>query len=261
MSKCLIASWLFVLLFLFSGAVYAENTYLSESYVRYDSRYYPEFVHHRGGAEGHSGAYISIVVGIDNYSDIQSVNIKAKHTASGFEVSLKEDSIDCVGLWPIGPVDQWFSIALRPEHTWMVGDWEIEAKVKTLTDKVTEVAYVSVPRFNFPPEPTGIQISEYQGKTWLVWNRIGDPEVGISKHVEYRIAHHTSSPAACIDEFYLVRPGGNIYYELWSGNRIAVELPSHWVTGDLIRVENRIYDDNNGETYRHDRGTRYFYTP
>lgn len=258
MVKCF--SLMFCLV-LFSNVVYAQ--YLSEAYVRYDSRYYPEFAYDRGGAEGHSGAYISIVVGVDHYSDLQNINVKAKHLGKDFEVTLIEDDPECVGMWPYDSVDQWFFVLLRPDSAWMKGVWEITLKYETVGSvKGTETALVNVPRFNFPPEPTGIQIADYQGKKWLVWNSIGDPGAGPGRHIEYRIAHYSNTPGTCLDKFYSIRLfGSNIYYETWSGNRIAVEIPFDWATGDLLRIENRVYDNNNGTVYRYDRGTRYFYMP
>ena len=238
----------------------ANAQHLSDVSVRYDSRYFPEFVYGRGGPEGHSGAYISIIAGIDRYNDIKKIKVKAKHIASDFEVSLVEDDPACVGVGPFAN-DQSFGVWLRPQHWWMTGAWEITLKYKKNGTKEEETATVIVPRFNFPPEPTGIQIAEWDGKTWLVWNRIGDPGTFPGQHVQYRIAHFTTPAPYCIDEWYYINGGGaNINYQLWSGNRIAVEPPAHWVSGDLVRIENRVYDDKD-DVHRHDRGVRFFFLP
>jgi hypothetical protein len=244
---------------LISSMIYAQ--YLTEAYVRYDSKYLPDIVDDRGGAEGNSGAYVSILAGINNYHDLKSVNLKAKKLGTDFEFSLLGDSEECAGIWPFETVDIWYFVSLRPAPGWMTGDWEIVLKYSTNDGiKGTESMMVTVPRFNFPPAPTGVQIAEYQDKKWLVWNSIGEPGSGTSnRKVEYRIAHYTSEPEHCIDKWYAVRPYGNINYQVWSGNRIAVEIPYDWSQGDLIRIENRIYDNNGGTVYRSDRGTRYIF--
>ncbi|MDY6793429.1 MAG: hypothetical protein SWH54_19350 [Thermodesulfobacteriota bacterium] len=141
----------------------------------------------------------------------------------------------------------------------MTGKWRIILKYEKNGTKEKETKAVMVPRFNFPPEPTGIQLANWNGKTWIVWNRIGDPG-NSGKHVEYRIAHFTTPAPHCMDDWLVIQEGGPTYYELWSGNRIAVELPTNWVSGDLIRIENRVYDDMDG-VYRNDRGTRFFFLP
>ena len=232
---------------------------MTEANVLYDARTYPDLFYERGGAQGHSGAYIQIYVGINNYAELKSIKIEAEQEGSDFEVTLREDDRGCVGTWPFESVDQWFSAWLGPDHIGLKGDWKITLKYKTLQNiKGTEIRHVVVPRFNFPPEPTGIQISEDAGRTWIAWNSIGAPGVGPARHVEYRLARVSPPPAACVTEFYPVRPGG-IEYQMWSGNRIAVPLPAHWMPGDLVRIENRVYDDNGGAVYRFDRGVRYFF--
>ncbi|MDY6793428.1 MAG: hypothetical protein SWH54_19345 [Thermodesulfobacteriota bacterium] len=90
---------------------------MTEVNVRYDSRYFPEFVYGRGGSEGHSGAYIQIVAGIDGYNDFSKIRVKAKHIASDFEVSLVEQPSACIGGWPFDNVDQYFVIWLRPDQS------------------------------------------------------------------------------------------------------------------------------------------------
>ncbi len=262
MERCIKFFMAIVCFLLLVGKANAQIVnHLTEVNVRYDARYYPEFFYGRGGPEGHSGAYIRIIAGIDGYNDIKKIRVKAKHIASKFEVSLVGDDPECVGVWPLDGVDLYFSVGLRPQHRWMTGVWEITLKYRKDGQKQKETKTVNVPRFNFPPEPTGIQIAVDGGMTYLVWNRIGDPGFGNNQHVEYRIAHLTTPSPYCIDEWYWIREGtGN--YQLWSGNRIAVELPAHWNSGDLIRIENRVYDDNSPDgPLRHDRGVRYFFLP
>jgi hypothetical protein len=244
------------LLLTFTGIASAE--FMSAADVRYDARQYPDLFYERGGAQGHSGAYIQIMAGIVNYAELETININAKHLGTDFEVTLVELGPECVGSWPYpDEAEQWFTVSLKPEHTWMKGTWEITLKYTTATEKGTEVKNVTVPRFNFPPEPTGIQISEYQGQPWIVWNSIGAPGAGLNRHIEYRLLKSLPPPAACSEETYTIRPG-RTYYQMWSGNRIAVPLPSHWMPGDLIRIENRIYDYTEG-VYRYDRGVRFFF--
>lgn len=233
---------------------------MTEVNVLYDARVYPDLFYERGGAQGHSGSYIQIYAGINNYADLESLEIEAEHDGSKFEVTLREDARECIGVWPFESVDQWFSVLLGPDHVGLKGDWKITLKYKTLNnEKGKEVKHVLVPRFNFPPEPSGLQISRVEGRNWIAWNSIGDPGVGPNRHIEYRLNRVTSPPAACVSEVYTIRKDGNVPYRLWSGNRVAVELPTHWMPGDLVKVENRVYDDNGGTGYRFDRGVRYFY--
>jgi len=242
----------------------ANAQYLTGATVRYDARYYADFMFHRGGSEGHSGAYIQILAEIEGYSAITDINVKARHIASGFLVSLVGDDPSCIAVSPFGSDYIGFSVHLRPQDWWMTGKWKIILRYKEGGDDKRETTTVTVPRFNFPPEPTGIQISDWEEKTYLVWNRIGDPGTGPAKHVEYRISHYTASSPPCADEWYVIREGTN-NYQLWSGNRIAFDLgltDTVWASGDLIRIDNRVYDDNLPDgPNRNDRAVRFFFMP
>jgi hypothetical protein len=211
----------------------------------------------RGGLEGHSGAYIHVLARVRGYSQIRNIRIRAEHIGTGFTVSPIEDDPGCVG--SLGDEDvQFFSVHLRVQE-WMEGEWEFTMRYRDSQGRKTETATATVNHFNFPPVPTGVEIAENDGKTILVWNRIGDPSVGPGEHIEHRIFHLSESPR-CLDEMLVIRPGG-YPYELWFGNRIAVELPSHWNSGDRIRIENRIYDSipTNGHVF--DRAVKYVILP
>ena len=54
---------------------------------------------------------------------------------------------------------------LRAEDWWMTGEWKFDLKLqeKATGLKKTETATVVVPRFNFPPIPTGIEIDDIFG--------------------------------------------------------------------------------------------------
>jgi hypothetical protein len=250
--------FLLVMFLLLATTGIASAEFMRTVEVRYDARQYPDLAYERGGAQGHSGAYIQILVGIVGYADLEKIIIKAKHLETDFEVTLIENDKECVGAWPYpDEAEQWFSVSLKPEHTWMKGDWEITLNYKTPTEKGKEVKFVTVPRFNFPPEPTGIQISEYMGQPWIAWNSIGAPGTGPNAHIEYRLLKMSPPPASCAVESYAIRPE-RYPYEMWSGNRIAAPLPSYWEPGDLIRIENRVYDYIDGVS-RYDRGVRFFF--
>jgi hypothetical protein len=245
-------------------AITAHAQHLVTPGIMYDARGAHEFMWGRGGAEGHSGAYIQLNIGVTGYSNISQISVKARHIASNFEVTLTEESKSCIGVWPPDwGIDQVFTAWLRP-FDWMTGEWEFVLSYVERWRRKTEKATVPVPRFNFPPIPTGIEIATSLGKKYLVWNRIGDPGIGPGKHVEYRIRHFGRS-LPCIDEDIAINannPGG---YQLWSGNRIAFPLPD-WESGDRVRIENRVYDDNYSETtgpgpYRFDRGCKDFILP
>ena len=231
--------------------------YITEARVGYDSRYYPEFAYGTGGAEGHSGAYVVIIVGVVNYDDLATVKMVAEHKTevngemvSDFEVTLLEASKECVKVWPEDwNVEQYWSIRLKPEDWMMEGQWEITMKfTDSYGDEGKESVDVEVKRFSFPPEPTGIQFINGN----LVWNSIGIPEAYGDTHVEYRVIHHMPG-TFCADKSIKI----NDPSALIGLNRIrAIIPPDWWQAGDLIRVENRVY--SNG---RSDRGVRYFYLP
>ena len=253
-----------VVVFVLSIAISANAQHLIGQAVFVDIRDFPEFIFGRGGSEGHSGAYIQLSFGVSGWDAIEVVEARARHVATGFEITLMEESKSCIGVWPPGWPDQGFGAWLRPLD-WMTGEWEFVFSYVEAHRKKTETAKVAVPRFNFPPIPTGIQISEYLGQKYLVWNRIGDPgTIEAGKRVEYRVRHFSSS-SSCIDEDLVIRgpltsPPSS--YDLWSGNRIAVPLPTHWEPGDRVRIENRVFDDNYSDTgpgpYRWDRACKDF---
>jgi hypothetical protein len=228
----------------------------------YDARGYQEFIWGRGGAEGHSGAYIQLYLGVTGYNNIREISAKARHIASNFEITLVEENKSCIGLWPPSwGIDTGFGAYLRPLG-WETGEWKFVLSYVEGWRKKTETARVVVPRFNFPPIPTGIEIALSQGKEYIVWNRIGDPgTIDAGKRVEYRVRHFNGS-LPCIDEDFVIRFDTS-NYELWSGNRIAFPLPSNWNSGDHIRIENRVNDDNPevGYVYRSDRGCKDIILP
>ena len=246
MTKAFMVLMLSVFLISSSSLVFAD--YISSATVNYDSRYYPEFYYETGGAEGHSGAYIQISVGVVGYNELSKVNIKAKHIDTDFEVTLVEGPQECVGGFPAGwNVDQYWGIRLKPAD-WMAGTWEITMKYTAFDQNDEETVEVNVRRFGFPPEPTGVQI----GNDRIVWNSIGVPQAFGDDHIEYRIMHHVEYPDGvyCVDEAINITDESAVI----PLNRIRQIIPGHWISGDLIRVENRIYRDN-----RFDRGVRYFY--
>ena len=253
------------IVFVLSIAISANAQHLVGQAVFVDIRDFPEFIFTRGGSEGHSGAYIQLNFGVSGWDVIEVVEAKAKHIPSGFEVTLREDTTCRKNYPPQWNIDTNYYINLRAEDWWMTGEWEFIFNYIEARRKKTETAKVAVPRFNFPPIPTGIQISEYLGQKYLVWNRIGDPgTIEAGKRVEYRVRHFSSS-SSCIDEDLVIRgpltsPPSS--YDLWSGNRIAVPLPTHWEPGDRVRIENRVFDDNYSDTgpgpYRWDRACKDF---
>lgn len=237
--KKYIKTILTVVCFLFLVGTANASNHMIESLVIYNKIEYPEFhLGLRGGTDGHSGAYVTIMAGVTNYDEMQDIRIKAEHTASNFEVSLVEDYPQCVGKadYPFGPTEQYFWVSLQPLD-WMKGEWKIVMTYRDFDDyKQTEIRFVNVSDFYYPPVPTGLQIAEEDGKTWLIWNRIADPGGAYQPVVK----HYASSPY-CVDEFHRIVPDSDLEYRLWKGNRIAVAIPSNWQHGDLIKIENRIY--------------------
>jgi hypothetical protein len=236
--------FMMVVCLLFLVGTANASVHMMEALVIYNKIEYPEFhLDMRGGTDGHSGAYVTIMAGVTDYYEMSKINIKAEHTASDFEISLVEDHPECVGAadYPFGPTEQYFWVSLQPLN-WMKGEWKITLTYKDSTDvKQTEIRFVNVSNFYYPPVPTGLQIAEELGKTWLIWNRIADPSAYPNTH-RYQpvIKHYTSSPH-CVDEFHRIIPDSGLEYRLWKGNRIAVAIPSNWQHGDLIKIENRIY--------------------
>jgi len=238
-------------------AMSANAQHLVPFDVIVDNRAYPEFIYGRGGPEGHSGAYIQIGLGVTEYRSITEIKAKAVHVASGFEISLTEADRSCLGVSPPGNLDQFYAW-LRPQD-WMTGEWKLVLSYKEGRGRKTETATVGVGHFNFPPVPTGIEIAEANGKKYLVWNSIGAPG---TSGVEYRLDHYSKDIPQCPDEYLPIRPGGEYPYELWSGNRIAVPLRAHWTSGDRVRIENWVTDDNSPYgPYRRDRALRDVFLP
>ncbi len=251
-----------VIVFALSMAISANAQHLTGPLVLVDIRDFPEFIFGRGGAEGHAGSYINLSFGVSGWDAIEVVEAKAKHVASGFEVTLREDTSCIKNYPPEWNIDASFYVMLKAEDWWMTGEWEFVLSYVDAQGNKTEKATVKVPRFNFPPTPTGIQIGEYLGQKYLVWNRIGDPgTTWTGKRVEYRVRHFSRS-VPCVDEDIVIRFDTS-NYQLWSGNRIAFPLSSKWKLGDRIRIENRVYDDNPevGYVYRFDRGSKDLILP
>ena len=249
-----------IIVFALLIAMSANAQHLVMSNVLADIHASQEFIYGRGGPEGNSGAYIHIYLCVTGYHSIKEIKAKAVHVASGFEITLPEEDPSCIGVLPSPPYyDQGFYTWLRPEG-WMTGEWKLVLSYKEGGAKKTETATVVVPRFNFPPIPTGIEIAEYEGKKYLVWNSIGAPGKS-GGHVEYRLRHYSNHFPKCIDEELVIRPGA-YSYELWSGNRIAVPLPNYWNSGDHVRIENRVVDDNSPSgPSRSDRACKHFLLP
>jgi len=252
-----------VIVFVLSIAISANAQHLVGQAVFVDIRDFPEFIFGRGGSEGHSGAYIQLNFGVSGWDSIEVLEAKATHVASGFQVTLREDTACLKNYPPQWNMDANYYINLRAEDGWMTGEWEFVFSYREAGRKKTETVRVAVPRFNFPPIPTGIHIGEYLGQKYLVWNRIGDPGTS-GKHVEYRVRHFNPS-LPCVDEELVIKgplTSPPSTYDLWSGNRIAVPLPSGWAPGDRISIENRVYDDNYSDTgpgpYRWDRARKDF---
>lgn len=241
----------------FLMAVTANAGHIGLAGVRYEAVDAQEFVYGEGGPEGGSGAYITISIGVADRSAIANVRAKAEHGATGFEVTLTERDL-CTGILPPEyGVDQFFYTRLRPEG-WMTGEWKLKLEYEEGEMPYIEEATVVVPRFNFPPIPTGIEISERNGQRVLVWNRIGNPWVkdpGTGRFVTYRVRHYKPS-TWCVDQT-LSPP-----FEVWSGNRIAVPLPPNWESGDMIRIENQVVDDSlPGGVTRWDRAMKILILP
>jgi hypothetical protein len=246
-----------VIVFALLIAISANAQHLVWADLTVDIRAYQEFVWGQGGTEGHSGAYIQISLLVTKYSSMREIKAKAQHVDSGFEITLKEDDPSCIGVGSWG-FDQGFYAWIRPQG-WTTGQWKFTLSYVEGWRRKTETATVVVPRFNFPTIPTGIEIAEYNGIRYLVWNSIGDPGA-TGKHVEYRVRHFKPS-LPCIDEELVIRTGA-YPYELWSGNRIAVPLPDHWNSGDQVRIENRVFDDNPPSgPLRNDRALKHIILP
>lgn len=259
-----------VIVFVLSIAISANAQHLTGPLAIVDIRDFQEFIFGRGGSEGHSGAYFQLTLGVSGWDAIKVMEARARHVASGFEVTLREDTSCLKNYPPEWNIDASFFVMLRAEDWWMTGEWEFVLSYVDADGNKTEKATVVVPRFNFPPTPTGIQIAvvppnppgQPTEQKYLVWNRIGDPgTTWMGKRVEYRVRHFSRS-VPCVDEDIVIRFDTS-NYQLWSGNRIAFPLPTKWKPGDRIRIENRVYDDNPevGYVYRFDRGAKDFILP
>jgi len=254
MKKAIMVFMLSVSLVFSSSLLFAE--YITSASVQYDSRYYPEFAYGTGGSEGHSGAFISITVAVVGYYDLSNVKISAEHknpdtNYTDFEVTLRESPLECLFRYPPDwNVEQYWGVRLKPED-WMVGKWEITMKFTDyFGNKGKESVEMEVNRFSFPQEPTGIEFRVQNGVRRIIWNSIGIPGYGDDEHVEYRIIRNLGGTFCAIESIKLDDT------DQISLNRIRAIIPDHWASGELIRVENRVYNNS-----RFDRGVRYFYLP
>jgi len=156
MKRILIIS--LVTVFVLSIAISANAQHLVGPAIFVDTRDSSEFIFGRGGSEGHSGAYIQLNVAVIGWDAIKVIEAKAEHVSSKFVVTLKEDTTCLKNYPPQWNMDMGYYINLKPEDWWMIGEWKLILKYKEKATglKKTEEATVVVPRFNFPPTPTGI---------------------------------------------------------------------------------------------------------
>jgi hypothetical protein len=112
------------IVFVLSIAISANAQHLIGQAVFVDIRDFPEFIFGRGGSEGHSGAYIQLSFGVSGWDAIQVMEAKAQHVASGFQVTLKEDTTCRKNYPPQWNMDASYYINLKAEDWWMTGEWE-----------------------------------------------------------------------------------------------------------------------------------------
>jgi hypothetical protein len=222
------------------------NPNLTGAAAIYDHRNSGTWTESALGAEGVSGAYFDVSVGVKlgpnllRHSNVRS--IKVKHLETGLKFSLQPDICENY----LGPGQQAWYLYLRPEDWMFEGNWEFTMRYKG-SDRNVHKQIVSVaagPKV-FPMKPSHIQIVKSISSITVSWSAVGDPYWSgtgdpNTRPIDYRIqAYQDVCPVT-------------VFYGIWSGsgtynvgtydptlNKVTFTIPLDW-SGHRIRLENRI---------------------
>jgi hypothetical protein len=197
------------------------------------------------GAEGTSGAYFMVGIGVQlggylgDYDDVTSVKAKYKGMEPNPEFTLIREEA-CTNF--LGIDVQIWSLWLRSVPWMFQGEWKFIMEYNGSDGNVHRQTVKKVMgHVTFPIKPSCIKFERGDDKFTLSWSGIGNPE---SNPVDYRIRIYD---AGCV-AFELIGNWGvgcagpscsvTGWYDDWN-NRVVFNIPLTW-DGHLIRLENRI---------------------
>jgi hypothetical protein len=223
------------------------NPNLTGQDTMYDHRNSGTWTESALGAEGVSGAYFDVSVGVIINTDVNPyllshsdvISITAKHLETGFKFSLQPDICENY----LGSGMQGWSLFLRPEDWMFEGYWEFTMRYKGIRGYVhkQKVLVAAGPKV-FPMKPSHIQIVKSGNYIYVSWSAVGDPYPGTPNNpIDYRIqAYEDICPKI-------------VFRGKWSGSdqninvgtydpslkKVTFAIPLGW-SGHRIRLENRI---------------------
>ena len=223
-----------------------NNPNLVEPSTMYDHRNSGTWTESALGAEGVSGAYFDVSVGVIirtvanpfllNHSDVKSIT--AKHLPTDFEFSLQPDICEDY----LGSGMQAWGLFLRPEDWMFEGNWEFTMRYDGADGFVHKQIFSAVPAGPrvFPMKPSHIQIVK-STSIYVSWSALGDPYAGTPyNRFDYRIQAYQG---ACPVVVFRGKWSGSGTYNVGnydpSLNKVTFEIPLGW-SGHRIRLENRI---------------------
>jgi len=234
----------------------SRNPNLTGPETMYDHRNSGTWTESELGAEGVSGAYFDVSVGVVegypllNHSDVRS--IKVKHLETGFKFSLQPDICENY----LGSGMQAWSLFLRPEDWMFEGNWEFTMRYKG-SDRNVHKQIVSVPAGPkvFPMKPSHIQIVKSDSLITVSWSAVGDPNVGtiydgtLYNPIDYRIqAYQDACPVTVFRGEWSTNVPNKVGTYDSSLKKVTFAIPLKW-SGHRIRLENRIRVYTGGHYY------------
>jgi hypothetical protein len=221
---------------------------LIEQSAIYDHRNSNTWTESALGAEGVSGGYFDVSVGVitgyhlSNHSDV--ISVKVKHLETGFQFSLQPDVCEDY----LGSGMQAWSLFLRPEEWMFEGNWEFTMRYKGRYGYVRKqiVSVATGPKV-FPAKPSHIQIVKSTSSITVSWSALGNPYVGTPNNpIDYRIQAYDDNGVCPVIVFRGKWSGSDpdinvgTYDPILNKVTFSIPLTSLDWSGHRIRLENRI---------------------
>jgi hypothetical protein len=216
--------------------------------VRYEYRDQGTWGRTGAGAEGTSGAYFMVGIGVepggylDDYDDVIGIKAKYKGMEPNPEFTLIREAActDYLGI----DVQIW-SLYLRPVPWMFQGEWEFIMEYNGSDGKVHSQTVTKVMgHVTFPVKPSCIKFERGGDGFTLSWSGIGNPYPDFDP-VDYRIRIYD---AGCIAWELIgnwgvgcAGPSCSVagWYDVWN-HRVVFNIPLAW-DGYLIQLENRLF--------------------
>jgi hypothetical protein len=193
---------------------------------------------HEGGAEGRSGAYFQIYIGVVLGDYLQSFDdvykVKAKHLQTGQCFYLMCDP--CTK-W-MGKDIQYWSLFVRPGNWMFEGTWGFRMFYNgTDQQQHSQVVTKQMGPVTFPMKPSHIKIVKEDSSFILSWSAIGNPYTG---PFDYQV--RIFDDGCCVAGVRGDWQGGAGTYDAVL-NKVIFPIGPEW-SRHLLRLENRIYAPN-----------------